>query len=121
MHTAEPGSFGHAVSGFKGAGGKLWNLTLWLKGTEARRVAGESLCGGASRPDAVKVKPGLSWRPRMVEMPAKEAADRMWNQAQPRVLFVRRAGGEVIRHGVNEFGVCLTGFFSCFGLVISSL
>ena len=45
-HAAELGSFGHTVSGFKDTGGKLWNLTLWLKDTEARHVAGELLYGG---------------------------------------------------------------------------
>lgn len=45
-HAAELGSFGHTVSGFKDTGGKLWILTLWLKDTEARHVAGELLYGG---------------------------------------------------------------------------
>lgn len=59
MHTVKLGSFGHVVSGFKDTGGKLWNLTLWLKGTEASVWQG-SHC--------MEVKPGLSWRPRMVEL-----------------------------------------------------
>lgn len=47
----------------------LWNLLLWLgKGKKARHVSGVSLHGGLERPlcNAMKVKPGLPWRPQNV-------------------------------------------------------
>lgn len=67
----------------------LWSpLTPLKKASEARNVTGKSLHGGQERPlhEAMKVKPGLYWRPqdvgddRAVVYLPRTAAHREWNQ-----------------------------------------
>lgn len=58
------------------------------RATEARCVAGVSLCGGLERPlyEAMEVKPRFSWRPqnaedvRTVRYLPRKSANREWNQ-----------------------------------------
>lgn len=66
-----------------------WTLLLWLgKAKEARHVSGVSLHGDLERSlcEAMKVKPGLPWRPqnvgdtRAVGYLQRRAANREWNQ-----------------------------------------
>lgn len=73
----QPSGSGFCVK--KNIGKGLWNLPRWLFVT--RSVAGASLCSGLERPlcEAVKMKPGLCWRPQAMGYPPRRAANRMWN------------------------------------------
>ena len=91
----------------------------------ARHIAGRALQKKAERPlcEAVKVKPGLPWRPqevrdaRALEYLLRRAANREWNLPK-RKNYVevnkternwRREEHFGIRFGDAEFGVCPAG------------
>ena len=90
-----------------------------------------SLHGGLEWPlcEAVKAKPGLSWRPQNIEddramgyLPRK-VANREWNQPKRKKCAAVNKAERIwrpemcfdIRHEDSEFGVCPACFWSFFG------
>jgi len=69
------------------------------KATEARYKSGKSLHGGPEKPlhGAVKVKPGLCWRPqdvrdaRAVGYLPRRAAHRKWNQPKRKMYCSQKS------------------------------
>lgn len=95
QRAAELSGFGHMVLALESkTEQRLWNLSPQLrKATEERHVVEMSLHGGQERPlgEAVKVKPGLLWRPqdvgdaRAVGYLPRRAANREWDQPRREV------------------------------------
>lgn len=103
---------------------KLWNFSLWLR----RALEARHLAGVRPLPGAVKVKPGLSWRPHNVSgardggcLPRKPAHSgrnqpkrEQW-AAGSKARRVKSFEPFGIGHETVGFRVCPAGFESCFG------
>lgn len=109
-----------------------WHFRLQLgEAAIGRRVSGKSLHGHLERPlwEALKVKPGLCWRPQdvgdaraMGYLPSR-AADWGWNPPKrENCVAVNKAGADWsseepfdVGHGDAERGIRPAGCWICFG------
>ena len=100
-------------------------------------MSGVSLYGGLEKPlcEAVKMKPGLPWRPqnvgdaRAMGYLLRGAANKELNQPKRiKYMVLTKAGRSWIsekhsdkQHGNAEFGICHSRLQSCFAPVFSEL